>query len=85
MYTANRLEWHQGDETHERTPQITVADLVKASSEAFACVSIAFLLLSPRAKIHQSYLRGFSFGEAKGDHRPKFAVNLSGTQNPAYA
>ena len=59
MYTANRLEWHQGDEIQERTLQITVVDLDKASSEAFACISIALLLLTPRAKIHQSDLRGF--------------------------
>ena len=61
MYSMNCLEWHPGDERQDRTPQLSVVGLDKVASEAFACRSIVLLLLSPRAKIHQRDLRGFSF------------------------
>jgi hypothetical protein len=70
VYNPTRLEWHLGDETViVQTPQISVVGLVKASSEAFVAVSIALLLLTPRAKTNQSYLRGFSFGQCNAERR----------------
>ena len=67
-YNAKRLEWHLDDERKERTLQISVVGLVKVASEAFAFRSIVLLLLTPRAKIHQRYLRGFCFSGQTGLH-----------------
>ena len=63
MYTSFRLEWHLDDENVEGTPQISVVGLVKQQARLLPTFSIALLPLTPRAKIHQSDLRGFSFGQ----------------------
>jgi hypothetical protein len=62
MYTPNRLEWHQGDENRVNNPSDTCGGSCQSIKRGFCLFSIALLLLTPRAKIHQRYLRGFSFG-----------------------
>lgn len=63
MYTPTRLEWHQGDENRVNNPSDTCGGSCQSIKRGFCLFSIALLLLTPRAKIHQSYLRGFSFGQ----------------------
>ena len=59
MYTNNRLEWHQGEEDRSINPSVSCGGSCQSIKRGFCLSSIALLLLTPRAKIHQSELRGF--------------------------
>lgn len=69
MYNPNRLEWHQGNEYRIKLQPFRFLWWVLSSSKRGFCrYSIALLSLTPRAKTHQRYLRGFSFGIDRVTH-----------------
>ena len=61
MYTTTRLEWHLGVE-NRLEPLSALWWVLSSNKQGFCLFSTALLSLMPRAKIHQSILRGFSFG-----------------------
>lgn len=62
MYDPNRLEWHPGDETEDRPPQVAVWSC-KVAGEAFASVSTATLLLCQEPRPQSILLGVFAFGQ----------------------
>lgn len=68
MYTSNRLEWHLGVEKRSE-PLSALWWVLSSNKQGFCLFSTALLSLMPRAKIHQSTLRGFAFGRSNAVRR----------------
>ena len=74
MYTSTRLEWHLGVEKRSE-PLSALWWVLSSNKQGFCLFSTALLSLVPRAKIHQSTLRGFSIG---ADRQGALADGLHG-------